>query len=136
MPTPQGTITDPYSIGGIFTDPAQANSLAANPMFNMGMSVLQSAYNPNVNPFAAAMGGLQDAGQQGRIQAEESRDDQLRKALADFFAQQGGGMPQDPRAAQFGGMPGGAPGAAMPGQAEPGRDYYAYGWGDILNSGT
>lgn len=134
MPTPQGTITDPYSISGIFTDPAQQNALAANPMFNMGMGVLSSAYDPNVNPFAAAMGGLGKAGEQGRIQAEESRDDQLRKALAEFFAQQGGGAPQDPRAAQFGGgMPGGAPSA--PGMSEPGRDYYSYGWGDILNGG-
>jgi hypothetical protein len=137
MPTPQGTITDPYSISGIFTDPAQANSLAANPMFNMGMGVLQSAYDPRVNPFGAAMGGLQQAGEQGRVQATESRDDQLRAALAKFFARQGGvppGMPGPDRAAQFGQMPGGAPTA--PGQPEPGRDYYSYGWGDILNSGT
>jgi hypothetical protein len=105
-------------------------------MFNMGMGVLQSAYDPNVNPFGAAMGGLNKAGEQGRVQDEQSRDEQLRQALAEFFARQGG-VPQgtpDPRAQQFGGMPGGAPTA--PGQSEPGRDYYSYGWGDILKGGA
>lgn len=145
MPTsPQGTWNDPYSISGLFTDPAQMNSLAANPMFNMGMGVLSSAYDEDVNPFGAAMGGLKSAGEQGRIQDEQSRDEILRKALADFFARQGGGqtgMPGPDRAAQFGQIPGqgGPPGRdyTQPGQGgPPGRDYYSYGWGDILNGGT
>jgi hypothetical protein len=149
MASPQGTFNDPYSISGLFNDPAQANSLAANPMFNMGMGVLSSAYDPNVNPFGAAMGGLNKATAEGRSQDEESRDEDLRKALAEFFARQGGGgggMPGQDRAAQFGQIPGqngppgreygAASGQQMPGQSEPGRDYYSYGWGDILNGGS
>lgn len=108
---PQGTWEDPYTVGGIFNDPQQTQSLAGNPMFNMGMGLLASSQDRDINPFSAIMSGLNQAGEQGRIQTDRERDEELRKQLVEYFKQMqlGGMVPQ----------PGAPPGMTGP----PGRNF-------------
>ena len=121
-------MTNPFAEGGLFRDPEQMRALAGNPMFNMGMGLLSSAHDPRINPFQAAMGGLVQSGEQQRILEEEQRNQSLREALAAYFAQQG----QPPRVDQVM-QTGVGQTAAGPGQSEPMRDFYRYGWEQALN---
>jgi len=79
---------------GLLEDPAQMQALQANPMFNIGMGLLSSRYNKDINPFGAAMGGLAQSGKQSNLMADRKRIEELRKQLAALIAQQqGGGQP-------------------------------------------
>ena len=62
--------------------------LLANPLFNVGMGLLASGYDQNVNPYQAAVGGLISAQQQQTDALARQRDEEMRQQLADFFAQQ------------------------------------------------
>lgn len=128
-----GSFNNPMTISGLLDDPRQLNQLSSNPLFNIGMGLLAHRQDKSVNPFTTISQSLRTSGQEGRTQDKEDRDEELRRMLAEFFAnQQGGG--QDPSRLnsllQQGGQ---QPGIGMPGQAEPGRaDYYRQGWADIL----
>ena len=109
----------------------QLLSLGSNPMFNMGMGLLQSHYDPRVNPFGAMMGGLQSAQESAQEAEDRKRAQELREALEEYFRRQQNVMGSTPiqrdQARMFQGLPpiaeyGTTP--TLPGQAEPGRDYY------------
>lgn len=77
--------------------------LLGNPFFGMGMNLLASKYNPQINPFQGAMSGLANAQKYQQSQAEQKRREDMRNQLQQFFLRnQGGtpfnqGMPQAPR---------------------------------------
>lgn len=80
---------------GLLDDPEKMQALQANPMFNIGMGLLSSRYNKDINPFGAAMGGLAQSGKQSNLMADRKRLEDLRRQLAALIAQQqGGGQPQ------------------------------------------
>ena len=93
-------------ITGLLGNSGDLQNLAGNPLFNVGMSLLQSSYDPRVNPFGAAMGGLQQANQYQRLArgdertaAQDTRAQQLRDMLAKYFeSQQQPQPPQQPTA--------------------------------------
>ena len=71
-------------------------SLAANPLFNMGMGLLQARYDRDVNPFEAASRGLLSAVEQQRKTAQEERAEQGRQDFMQFLQTgqwPGGGQP-------------------------------------------
>ncbi len=103
----QGTFSDPFTLKGIFEDPSQLNQLTQNPMFNIGMGLLQHRADASVNPFAAALGGLQSASEASIEAKERERLEQQRKALQEWLQSQGIQMPgQANVGAQFGQAPG------------------------------
>jgi hypothetical protein len=81
-------------LGGIMDDPTQLNQ---SPLFNVGMGLLASRYDGNINPAGAAMQGLQTA--QGSQQALEDRE-RLEKLRAEMSRLIGGspspGSPSTP----------------------------------------
>lgn len=81
---------------GLLTDPQQQMGLLQNPLFSAGMGLLSSSYDPNVNPFNAAMGGIASAQQNQQAQADRERIEELRRQLAALIAGQGGGMQMPP----------------------------------------
>lgn len=86
-----GGFTD--KLGGILDNPQQ---LQENPWFNMGMGLLSSRYDGNINPYQAAMGGLQTANQ-------NKQQSELRKQILEAVQNaRGGAVQSDPRA---GGQP-------------------------------
>lgn len=99
---------------------AQMRGLAANPFFNMGMGLMQSRYDPNVNPFTAAMQGLVGARQASAQDEEQKRAEQQRKVIADYFRSLGLQPPgENPYAGAeqmfgTGGTPGAIPFAGVP----------------------
>jgi hypothetical protein len=84
---PSGTWNDPLTISGLLDDPTQLNHLGQNPLFNMGMGLLASSYDPSVNPYTVALQGLHTA------RATEADDDRLqraadqRAAIAQYFTE-------------------------------------------------
>jgi len=62
--------------------------LQSNPMFNMGMGLLSSSYDGNINPYQAAMKGLLSANQQ-------SKADEKQKALEGLLTRMGVTPPQN-----------------------------------------
>lgn len=78
-----GNLKDTF--GNFTSNPNQALS---NPWFGMGMGLLQSSYDGNVNPYAAAMGGLAQA--KGVKEADEDREriQKLRDELATLIQKQ------------------------------------------------
>lgn len=92
---------------GLLNDPEQQMGLLSNPMFNAGMGLLSSSYDPNINPWQAAMGGIAGAQQNKQTQQDRKRIEELRKQLAQLISQQQRGMQ---------GMP---PGAMQPGMDSP-----------------
>lgn len=106
----------------------QMRALGANPFFNMGMGLMQSRYDPNVNPYAAAMQGLVSARQMSAQDEEQARADEQRRIIAEYFRALG--LP-DPNANPYagaagmfgtGGTPGPTPFAGVPHET-PVRDY-------------
>ena len=82
---------------GLLSDPEQMQALQSNPMFNVGMGLLSSRYNSNINPFQAALGGLSSAGKNKTAMEDRKRLEELRKQLAALIAaQQGGGQSRVP----------------------------------------
>lgn len=65
-----------------FTDPERGRELQANPWFQMGLGLLQSRYNKNVNPFQAAQRGLAQA-QQSQIAAKRLAHEESLRELAE-----------------------------------------------------
>lgn len=84
------------NVQGLLQSPQRQAGLAGNPMFNAGMGLLGSSYDANINPFQAAMQGLQKGTTEQQSQADRERMDKLRKALAAMIAQQGGQVPGQP----------------------------------------
>ena len=105
---------NPFAEGGLFQDPQQMQALGGNPMFNMGMQLLASGYDARINPFQAALTGLQEAGKEGRSKEDRARDDELRAQLVEYFKQLYG----DPEASQMPRAAGIAP-PGVPGQQGP-----------------
>ena len=106
-------------LGGIMQNPQQ---LQENPWFQAGMGLLSASADGNINPYQAALGGLQ-TGIQNRQQAEQAR------MLAEWFKKQKTSerAERDPRASgelpdgagnpQAMGAPQGAPAPISPGLA-------------------
>ncbi len=119
-------------MAGILDDKPNLNEqmlgLGANPFFNMGMGLMQSRYDPNVNPFTAAMQGLAGARQASAADEEQERAEAQRKAIAEYFRSLGLPAPgENPYAGaeqQFGtgGTPGPMPFAGTPHESQL-RDY-------------
>ena len=63
--------------------------LMGNPMFTVGMGLLQSRYDGGVNPAAAAVQGLLASSEFKNKQNDRQRAEQLREALSKFFMQGG-----------------------------------------------
>ena len=92
--------------------------LMGNPMFGMGMGLMESAYDPKVNPFKSAMSGLQAARTQRMKDEEEERMKLYRAALAQAIGV--GGVPGAGGIPGAGGMPGANPhGVAQMPQRSP-----------------
>ncbi len=87
-------------VGGLLTDPQQQMALIQNPMFNVGMGLLSSYYDPNVNPFQAAVKGIAGAQATADEQEDRARIEELRRELAALIAAQGipGGQMPPPQA--------------------------------------
>lgn len=64
-------------------------SLNANPMFNVGMGLLSSRYDPSINPFNAAMIGLGTSQAAARQQTEQEEQEKERQRLARMRAMVG-----------------------------------------------
>ena len=84
-------------------DQSQLTGLLSNPLFGVGMGLLQSRYDKDVNPYKAAMTGLMGAqtsqlGQEKRdLEAQErERMEQMRKIMEQYF--KGRQPPMGPRA--------------------------------------
>ena len=84
------------NVQGLLQSPKKQAGLAGNPMFNAGMGLLGSSYDAGINPFQAAMQGLQKGTAEQQSQADRERLDKLRKALAAMIAKQGGQVPGQP----------------------------------------
>jgi hypothetical protein len=112
------------NVRGLLSSPKQQAGLSANPMFQAGMGLLGSSYDASVNPFQAAMQGLQKGTTEQQTQEDRERLEKARKQLAAYFAAQGEQVPgQAPptmqeQALQQSLAPG-QPGASMPGGAAP-----------------
>lgn len=121
-------------IQGLLSDPAQQAQLAANPLLNAGMGLLSSSYDASINPFQAAMQGLQQGATAQQTQEDRERMEKARKAAAAYFAQLQQQVPGQPpptaqeQALQMSLAPGqpGAPGAAATPAAPPNRYTPAY----------
>ena len=79
------------------------SSLTANPLFNLGMGLLQARYDRDVNPFQAATQGLLSAAQEQERQAKAARDEQAR-IDAQRLIESGQLLPQQVQAMQQMGM--------------------------------
>lgn len=105
-------------IQGLLSDPAQQAKLAGNPMLNAGMGLLASSYDANINPFQAAMQGLQKGATEQQTQEDRERQEKAREAIAAYFGSLGQQVPgQAPPTAQEQALQmslaPGQPGAAM-----------------------
>lgn len=86
--SPMGTFNNPFTIGGILDDPSQLTQLNQNPLFNMGMGLLAHRADASVNPFGAALQGMQTAQQYQTVADKEKRMEEQREMLEDFFKSQ------------------------------------------------
>lgn len=59
---------------GLLADPEHWEQLAGNPMFNMGMRLMASGYDPTQNPFQGMLTGLQQAGKERRTATKEQQE--------------------------------------------------------------
>lgn len=63
-----------------FNQPGGGTDLLGNPMFRMGMGLLQSRYDRNINPYGAALEGFASAQQYKTQREEEEEQKRLREA--------------------------------------------------------
>lgn len=68
-------------IGGLL-DSDKLMALQGNPLFNIGMGLMSSRYDPKVNPFQAAMSGLASSSKFTEQQEDRERMEKLRSALS------------------------------------------------------
>lgn len=65
--------------------PENQMALLENPMFNAGMGLLSSSYDPNINPFQAVVGGAASARKTQQENEDRKRLEELRKQLAELM---------------------------------------------------
>ena len=138
-------------MAGLLGNQSALTDATMNPLFNVGMGLLAHRYDRRINPFQAALGGLQTAKKYQTAGAKEKRMEELRKEMLEFLRKQGApnaeeqakmamnmfsATPQDrDRLRTFMGydpLAGYGETATQPGMAEPGRSYYLGGWEDVL----
>lgn len=93
IPAQQPIAPQPPGMGqqqppGLLSDMSGLTSLTQNPLFNVGMGLLAHRADASINPFQAAMQGLQQA-QAYQTEAEDrERLEEQRQMLSDFFEEQ------------------------------------------------
>lgn len=85
------------TVQGILGNQSDLQNLAGNPLFNIGMGLLQSHYDPRINPFSAVLGGLKSAGAEQRTAEDRRREQTAMEQIAEYLKQQQ--QPQQPQSA-------------------------------------